>query len=308
MTIKIDCGKIKQYVNKVNIKDVLKMNSYYEQLMNFKGSEELCELVKRWEVLSDNISKRSTGAPIVLPDLFLYTRPGYGNTAILDLMAQYLSSKQNLMSFYGDVKFFEFKLEYCRPDSEFKELYRLIESAQKAAGFRSEYKGIVRINIDEWVGHHNEKHFLDFLTFLQINTAYWLIVLTVSTHKEGNETKEMEAVVSMYLRTERIKIDLPDNRGLVEYAEEYLDNYGFELDESAEKLLERSIEVLRKNKYFYGYHTIRDMCNDIVYSLFSKELVEDKVINAEMLSGFSADSEYIKRTVMKIKKTEYIGF
>ena len=109
------------------------MNTYFEQLMEFKGADELKSLVKRWEILSENIRRTAFDLPIVLPDLFVYTKPGFGNTKLLSLIAEYLDSKQNLMSFYGDVKFFEFKLDYCSPEKEFTELYRLIESTQKAA-------------------------------------------------------------------------------------------------------------------------------------------------------------------------------
>lgn len=284
------------------------MNTYYDQLMSFKGADELKELVKRWEILSDNISKRSFDAPILLPDLFVYTRPGYGNTGLLALLSEYLDSKQNLMSFYGDVKFIEFNLEYCSSGSEFKELYRLIETIEAAAGFRSEYKGLIRINVDEWVGHHKEKHFLDFLQFLERNTSYWLVLLTLSENSENEETKAMEAVVSMYLRIKKITLHMPSNVELIDYASEQLSKYGLELDESAKAILIESVKVLKENKYFYGLHTITDLCSDIVYSLFSESTIVGNVITAEMLSGFSADSEYIKRTVIKIKKTVTLGF
>lgn len=284
------------------------MNIYYDQLMNFKGAEELQKLVKGWEVLSENLNKRTFDAPIVLPDLFVYTKPGYGNTELITLMAEYLESKGNLMSFYGDVKFFEFKLEYCKSSENFTDLYRLIESVEAAAGFRNEFKGIIRINIDEWVGHHKEKHFLDFLQFLQINTAYWMVLLTLSNHSENEATKELEGVVSMFLRIEKITLHMPDNLALVDYATEHLAKYGLSLDEGAKTLLTESIGVLRNNKYFYGLNTIADLCNDIVYSVFSKSTNVDNIIRAEMLSDFSADSEYIKRTVMKIKNTVTLGF
>lgn len=284
------------------------MNDYYNQLMNFKGAEELKELVKGWEILSENINKRSFDAPIVLPDLFVYTKPGYGNTNLISLLAEYLDSKKNLMSFYGDVKFFEFKLEYSRADEKFQDLYRLIESVESAAGFRNEFKGIIRINVDEWVGHCKEKHFLDFLQFLQINTAYWMVLLTISNHNENEETKMMEGVVSMFLRIEKITLHMPADFELIEYASEHLAKYGLELDEGAKALLAESIGVLRNNKYFYGLHTITDLCNDIVYSVFSKSTNVDNVIKADMLTEFSAESDYIKRTVTKIKKTVTLGF
>ncbi len=284
------------------------MENYYDKLMSFKGADELKGLISRWNTLSENISKKAFDAPIVLPDLFVYTRPGYGNTRLLALLSEYLDSKQNLMSFYGDVKFFEFKLNYCTPDSNFTELYRLIESVQAAAGFRSEFRGIIRINVDEWVGHHKEKHFLDFLQFIQMNTSYWMIVMTISNHRENDETKDMERVVSMYLRIEKLTLHLPDNKELVRFAAEYLAKYGLELDEDARQVLEASIAVLRKNEYFYGLHTVKDLCRDIVYTLFSESTAVGTVITGDMLADFSAESDYINRTVQKIKKTATLGF
>ncbi|MBO7253884.1 MAG: hypothetical protein J6V36_01115, partial [Clostridia bacterium] len=211
-------------------------------------------------------------------------------------------------SFYGDVKFFEFKLDYCSPEKEFTELYRLIESTQKAAGFRNIFKGIIRINVDDWVGHHKEKHFIDFLQFLDVNTPYWLIILTLSRHTEDEKTKEMEATISMFLRIEKITLHMPSDVDFVEYASTYLEKFGLEIDNSAKQVMLGAISVLKKNKFFYGYHTIKYMCNDIVYVLFSKSTDIGHVITAEMLKDFSAESEYIKRTITKIKKSASLGF
>ncbi len=282
------------------------MDTCYEQLINFKGAHELAEIVKRWDILSDNISKRSFDAPIILPDLFVYTKPGYGNSKLLHLISEYLESKENLMSFYGDVKFIEFNLEYCSPGENFKELYRLIESIESAAGFRSEFKGIIRVNVDEWIGHHKEKHFIDFLEFLQMNTAYWFVFITISNTDENEETKAMEGVVSMYLRIEKVTLHMPNDNELVDFASEYFAKYGLEMDDGAKAVLKESVNVLRKNRYFYGLHTVLDLCADIVYSLFSESHTVSNVITAEMLEDFSADSEYINRTVVKIKRT--LGF
>ena len=98
------------------------MNEYFEQIKQMKGADEIVRLVQKWDNFSNNIKKRAFDAPIVLPDVLMYTRPGYGNTKLLHLMSEFLNSKGNLMNFYGDVKFFEFKLDYCRPDSEFSEI------------------------------------------------------------------------------------------------------------------------------------------------------------------------------------------
>lgn len=176
-----------------------------------------------------------------------------------------------------------------------------------AAGFRNEFKGIIRVNVDEWLGHHGEKHFLDFLQYLQINTSSWLVVLTLSNHQESAQTQEMEAVVSMYLRLEKVTLHMPSDADLAEYAAQHLGRYGLILTADARDILTASIGVLRDNAYFYGLHTISDLCNDIVYSLFSESSTVDNVISGDMLEDFSADSDYIKRTVLKIKRNA-LGF
>ena len=284
------------------------MENYYEQLMEFDGAHELQQMVEKWETLSENISRRSFDAPIILPDLLMYTKPGFGNTTLLTLLSEYIDSKKNLMSFYGDVKFFEFKLDYASEEREFRDLYRLIDAINAAAGFRSEYKGIIRISIDDWVGHHNEKHFLDFLQFLQINTDYWFVVLTVSDKKAGDEAKAMEAVVRMYLRIETVTLYMPKDAELVEFAEAYLSKYDLKFDDSARELLEKSVAVLKENEYFNGLRTIIDLCNDIVYTVYSASTNVSHVISADMLADFRPDGDYITRTVLKSKKTVTLGF
>ena len=284
------------------------MNTYYKNIMNYPGIPELQELVRKWDILSDNISRRTFDAPILLPDLLVYTKPGYGNTKVLSLLADYLDSKSNLMSFYGDVKFFEIQLDYCEPNSNFTELYRLIDSINAAAGFRNEYRGIIRINIDEWVGHPKERYFRDFLDFLQENTSLWMVILTISNTEENDLTKEMESVISMFLRIETIKLFDFETDDFISYASEVLAKFGLTADDSAKALLSESLEVLKKNEYFYGLHTVRDMCSDIAYSVFSKSKVYNNILTAEMLEDFSADSEYITRTAHKIKSSGSLGF
>lgn len=284
------------------------MNTYYDQLMALKGANELKELLKKWETFSQNMKERPFDSPIILPDLFLYTPSGYGNTRMLSLLADYLCTRENLMSFYGDVKLVEFKLYYCDPHQEFTEMYRLMEVIQAAAGFRNEYRGIVRININDWVEHHKERHFLEFLQFLKVNTKNWLIVLTISSTEENDETREMESIVSMYLRIETISLKLPSVEEMVDFASNTLSTYGLTLDDSAKDVLLESIKVLRSNKYFYGMHTIADLCSDIVYTLFSSTTTVSRVVTAQMLKDFNCESEYIKRTIIKIKKTHTLGF
>lgn len=283
------------------------MNQFYEKIMELKEAEEVKSVVKRWNVLSENIKSKPTNTPIILPDMLWVARSGVGKTNLLKLVSEYLYSQKNLMEFYGDVKFFEFLLGYCPPDQKFTELQRLIDEVSNAAGFRNEYKGIIYIDINEWLNHYEEKHFISLMEYLSGNSDNWLVVLSVySENKE--KIHNLNAFLSMYLRIEKITLSLPKTEDLFGYIENKLNDYGLALEENAKALLFDTIEKLRKNKYFDGFKTIKMLCQDIVYEVFSKENIETYTLSADMLSHFSADSEYVKKTVANIERAKQIGF
>ncbi len=282
------------------------MDQYYQKIMELKEAEEFKHVIKRWNTLSDNIKSRPTDVPIILPDMLWVARSGVGKTNLLRLTSEYLASKKNLMEFYGDVKFFEFLMSYCSPESQFTELQRLMDEVDNAAGFRNEFKGIVHIDINEWLDHYEEKHFISFMEYLAIHSDCWLIILSVYSD-DKDKIHNLNAFLAMYLRIEKVTLSLPKTEDLFVYIESHLQKYGLSLAEDAKGLLYDTMEELRKNKYFDGFKTIKMLCQDIVYSIFSQSDVHDTTLTAAMLSDFSAQSEYVKRTVANIERVNRIG-
>ena len=280
---------------------------HYNKIMEQKGMSEFKELIKKWEVLSCNIKERPIDAPIILPDIFLVSPSGAGRTFLLELLADYLVSRGNLMDFYGDVKYFEFMLNYCPPDQPFSELSRLMNEVDNAAGFRNEYKGIVFIEIDEWVEHCKEKHFLSLLEYLSDNSHTWLLVLSLSD-RFGKDADKVEAVVSAFLRTEKVTIEAPATCELIEYAKEILDGYGFALKADAAKLLCETVDKLRENEYFDGYKTVKKLCADIAYTVYSKPKRAPRWLGADTIAEFAPDGEYVRKMMIKIEQRKAIGF
>lgn len=283
------------------------MNQFYDRIMEIKEADEVKKIVKRWDVLSANITTRPIDAPVLLPDMLWIAKSGVGKTVLLNLIAEYLALQGNLMEFYGDVKFFEFLLGYCSPRDQFSELQRLIDEVNNAAGFRSEFKGIIHIDINEWLDHFEEKHFVTFMEYLSAHSDKWLVVLSVYSE---NKTKlhNLNAFLAMYLRIERITLSLPKTANLFEYIERNLHDYGLSLDEGGKAVLFETIERLRKNKHFDGFKTIKLLCQDIVYKTFSNKTVDSFVLTAEAIEDFSADSEYVERMIANIEKVRQIGF
>ena len=86
------------------------MSKYYDEIMSLIGADEFKALIKKWDILSSNITRFPREQPILLPDLLCVGGSGVGKTKLIKLMSEYLYSKGNLVDFSGDGKFFEFLL------------------------------------------------------------------------------------------------------------------------------------------------------------------------------------------------------
>ncbi len=284
------------------------MNSCYDTLMNAPLPEDVKALVRKWNTLSDNMRAVDHRVPVLLPDLFWIAHSGAGKTTFLRLLTQYLKSKENLMDFYGNVDMFEFLLGYCPDHQPFTELQRLMDTVKSAAGFRNEYRGILCIDIDEWTEHYTERHFISFMEYLAANSEHWLIVLCVSPQKDDT-LHALQAFLSMYLRLETIRMELPDDGQLVAYLEKTLGEYGFSLDSDAKALLQRTLAALRKNKHFDGYKSVQLLAKDIVYHLYSGDTLPEQVLTAAALEGFAENSRYVQNMIFTASSSpNTIGF
>ena len=66
------------------------MNQFYTDIMNLKEVEEFKRVIKRWNILSENMRTKPMNAPIILPDMLWVAQSGVGKTNLLKLMAEYL--------------------------------------------------------------------------------------------------------------------------------------------------------------------------------------------------------------------------
>lgn len=282
------------------------METCFDKIMKRKEAEQIRPLIQKWETLSQNMKVYPVKAPILLPDMLWVGKSGVGKTFFLELIAEYLESKGNLMEFYGDVKFFEFVLGYVPPNASFTELQRLMEAVKNAAGFRSEFKGIIRIDIDEWAGHYGERHFATFMEYLAANKDTWFIILSVS-ETDAQKLHNLQAFLSMFLRIERVELQLPKTEDLTDYIERLLAAYDLYLADDGRALLAATVDKMRQSPYFDGYKSLGLLCQEIAYTAFSGGTVTENRLNAAVLSAFGPDSAYVQRTVENLEKVNKIG-
>lgn len=283
------------------------MNKYYDEIMSLIGADEFKALIKKWDILSSNITRFPREQPILLPDLLCVGGSGVGKTKLIKLMSEYLYSKGNLVDFSGDGKFFEFLLSYVPKDAHFTELQRLEDELAMVKGFRHEYCGAVLIDIDAWVDHYKDRYFVSFMEYLAAHSDHWMIILSVSEHPD-DQLRELESFLSMYLRLERVTLSMPDAEGLYRYMADNLKGYGLTPDRGARTLLLNTIQTLRDTPYFDGFKTIQLLCQEIAYQHFSSSNASRTILSEQDVASFAADSSYVKKTINNSAKKHKIGF
>ncbi len=283
------------------------MNPYYEQINALGGYTQFKALVQKWNTLSESLKTKPSDAPVILPDIFLVSGSGTGRTHLVRLLAEYLSYDENLMDFYGDVKYFEFLLNYCEPGENFTEIRRLMTEVNNAAGFRNEYKGIVFIDIDEWIEHFKEKHFISFLDYLSDNSDNWLVILSVSD-RALHQVNAMESLISAFIRIEKVVVEAPSTEELLTYLKQLLSVYNFVLSEKAEAVLTKALCQLSRNEYFSAYKTVKMLSRDIVYSVYVRGGEHKPILDESDVEEFSEKGVYITGTLRRIEQVRKIGF
>ena len=282
------------------------MNEYYERIMSLNESDDIKNILKRWNNFSKNKIKLPHNVPVVLPDMLWITKPGYGKTNLLNLISEYLDSER-LMEFYGDVKFFEYSLKYRTNERFEEEFNRFTGAILNAAGFRSEFKGVICIDIDEWIDHIDDRNFIWFLEYLSDNTYDWHVIFSVSSPKQ-NKIDKVEVLLSTYFRIEKVTFKMPETEELLEYIKDNVSMYGFNISEKALKILNETISELRDGKYFDGYKTLNMICTDLIYRIASQDEFDGYIITDKIVNCYSYNSEFIKKTKADLEKRNRIGF
>lgn len=278
---------------------------YYDQIMELPGLEEMKAVVQQWDQVAKNLPHHSTNIPLVLPDLLWKTRPGAGKTHFLQLLSDYLQASR-LLDFYGDVQFLEFYLEYCPPDAYLSELTRLIADVRAAAGFRSEYRGILVLDISAWEKGLEEDHFLRVLEYLSsIDHKVCIIYIAEDFPQEANQ--KLEQVLNGYCRVRSVDFSYPEPGEFAAYCAKWLLQYQLQLDKGAQKMLADSISALMKWDYFDGYKTVNRLCQDIAFDLCSLPDVQKKPVTAKQLAAYHKDGPFVKN-MSRMIKLRSIGF
>lgn len=78
-----------------------------------------------------------------------------------------------------------FKLPYIPQCEPFKELRKLILRVKESTGLRAYFKGVVAIEVTEWIGHEQEEYFTVILKYLYDHRDNWVSALVLNNPTEN---------------------------------------------------------------------------------------------------------------------------
>lgn len=271
-------------------------NAYYDQIMALNGLNGFKDVIERWNRFSGNINKFNSKQALVIPNLLWVSDNGIDRTGILRLLTNYLDASGNLIDFYGNVKYFEYYLEYSADKSNFHEIQKIAEKIRDAAGFRSEYKGILSIEFTEWVGHFQEENFVNVLKYLATMQDDILFIFNIHNYDHDAVQQLMQLLV-LFFRLEVIEMKLPNSEELGTYVKNEIKGFGLNLNEEAETTVVATVNKLREDQYFAGYEMLDRLAQDIVYSVYTSTPPYDGIVTKGMISAFAPDGMYVSELI-----------
>ncbi len=204
--------------------------------------------------------------------IFFVTNSQNKERFIKQLIHQQYQKKPD--KFYGEVPCICYKLNYVAPFNEFKELKNLIMRIKENTGLRSEFKGVVAIDIDEWLSHEQDDYFSIFLKYLHDHSQYIQYVFY------SNENHKLQCMMKHTVKYLTISLQCIDETKDTDklYKDMKYQFKCYHKDISLEDVAYFTKEILKKNVDLYNDNIqesiILDMLKDVQEDLIDKNMID----------------------------------
>lgn len=91
-----------------------------------------------------------------------------------------------------------YKMPYVPPYEIFQELRQLILCIRERTGLRAHFRGVVAIEVTQWLGHEKEEYFTVFLKYLYDHRDLWQAALVLNTETES-QTQRFLSACAVYI-------------------------------------------------------------------------------------------------------------
>lgn len=167
------------------------------------------------------------------------------NEALVRRLAQEEQAR-NPRDFAGKAPCVFFKLPYVPPYEQFKLLRQLILRVRQNTGLRSEYRGIVALDVTEWLGHESEEYFTVLLKFLYDHSHSWNSVMLLSNPTEQQRLRFTQTCAQLITPRLQDVTLFNDEQLLTQLLEEQVHSHGCITSRTAITALAQAMTQLPK--------------------------------------------------------------
>ena len=147
-------------------------------------------------------------------------------------------------------------------EKHFSGIQDIYNHVRSAGSYYGNYRGVILIDVTEWIGHFKEKYFdifLSYLSDLRMNSLIPFIYM--NCRNADAEALILKAALSPYFRSVYIHFGLSD---LWDYMICGLSKRNIALTENASRYLEDFIQSSFGSPLFHGVDSVRQICEEIV--------------------------------------------
>ena len=210
--------------------------------------------------------------------------------------------------FEGNAPSVYYKMKYVPPYEKFSELKHLILCIRNATGLRSEFKGIVAVDLFEWLGREDEEYFDITLKFLYDHRHIWKYIFTFKNAELEKIKPVFEASVH-YFRTMAIDKCLFNHRDELEkYLRAAFEKNGAKCDESAVQML-AGVFSGKGAKNIKSYEkmdmVIRDIADNFQNITVSGKTLTKKLGENRLVLNMLLEADAIEKIITEGEQNEH---
>ena len=260
------------------------------------------DTIQRWERFMNGVEYNKEKIRCFLPNPFFVGESEWQTEMAANKLCELLHCN-NVMQFRDDTQLLYYRVSYNSEEMlcfrEIKTLTQLLEYH-----FRGKYKGVLVLDLTEWLEHSKEVYFGVLMNYLAEQREDIFVFFHART-KKLEKIEDMVSQMRKYFHLDIFDFTEENRDVYVEYAKSIFKEQGRFVRKSAEKELENCIERLMRTRGFGGFESVKYMTEEIVFELAVKGSKE-RGITEEVLKEFSGKGIFWKD--VKEEKTQKIGF
>ena len=281
----------------------------YAEIMDLRGFEEFKDLAKRLCQLSE--SRRTLqGTHVRVPNFLFAEAPGAGVTTQIRLLTRLLM-EQRLIRFMGEKRCFEWVLD----EHAFEQggsFDRLLMEVNAAAGFYSQFRGVIGIELDRWVKRADDPKLTRLTDF--VSDMFGQIVFVFVVEKQADDKlAALHRVLSAATPVMLVHCPLPGAREMAAYLTDFLSQRGFGATQEAVAAMEGFMPELMRTRGFDGLQTVSNLADEIVFRACTGlspagEFSGQALVRPEDLAFVTQSGGFIDRFGKDDRQHSRIGF